>query len=43
MIAVARHYVCTAWNVLKIMVLKTGPGRELEKGVVPVLVVRPGG
>ena len=25
-----------------IMVLKTGPGRELEKGVVPVLVVQPG-
>ena len=25
-----------------IMVLKTGPGREPEKGVVPVLVVRPG-
>ena len=24
------------------MVLKTGPGREPEKGVVPVLVVRPG-
>jgi hypothetical protein len=25
------------------MVLKTGPGREPERGVVPVLVVRPGG
>jgi hypothetical protein len=24
------------------MVLKTGPGREPEKGVVPVLVVGPG-
>ena len=24
------------------MVLKTGPGREPEKGVVPVLVIRPG-
>ena len=24
------------------MVLKTGPGRELEKGVVPVLVVQLG-
>ena len=25
------------------MVLKTGPGRELEKGVVPILVVQPDG
>jgi hypothetical protein len=28
-------------NWVRIMVLKTGPGKEPEKGVVPVSLVRP--
>jgi hypothetical protein len=47
---VTAHFVDENWvlqkkvlsfSLMPPMVLKTGPGREPKKGVVPVLVVRP--
>jgi hypothetical protein len=34
--------LCEGGNLVNSMVLKTGPGKEPEKGVVPVSLVRPG-
>ena len=33
---------CTNTNTPDLMVLKTGSGRELKRGVVPILLVRSG-